>query len=250
MKKQKVLIFEDVFFAYNSANVLENVSFYIESGEMNTVVGPNGGGKTTLLKLILGLLTPQRGKILLFDGSPEDNRHRVGYVPQHIHFDPQFPVSTADVVLMGRLGFAKGIKFSRADRQAGMRALERVGLVDLRHKLFSELSGGQRQRTLIARALATEPEMLLLDEPTANLDAQTENKLLDTISSLGEGLTLMMVSHDVGFVSDRVQKVICVNRRVIVHPTSHVSGDALKHIYGEDVRIIRHDLKWDEEQRT
>jgi zinc transport system ATP-binding protein len=239
---EPVINIEDLTFSYDGTAVLENVKLQIEPRDFACLVGPNGGGKTTLLKLILGLLAPTRGQVTVFGGRPELARHRIGYMPQHVQVDPRFPVTVSDVVLMGRLGAAETFgPYRRAQRQAAGRAIDEVGLTDLRHRPFGALSGGQRQRALIARALATQPDLLLLDEPTANLDVAAEHGLYELLSRLNQRLTIVMVSHDLGFVSEFVKNVVCVKRRVVVHPTSKVTGEVIQELYGIGVRMVRHD---------
>jgi len=237
-----ILSLENVSFSYNSAIIIDNVSLTVNARELSAIVGPNGGGKTTLLKLILGILRPKSGVIKLFGASPEVNRRLVGYVPQHIQFDPQFPITVSEVVSMGRLGFGRFFRFSKSDYHKVDRALERMGIENLKNSLFSEISGGQRQRVLIARALVSDPKLLLLDEPTANIDAVAENQLFETLVELNKEMAMLMVSHDVSFVSAQVGKVICVNKKVIVHPTSDIQNDTISNMYGESVKLIRHDL--------
>ena len=239
-----VISVHGVSFAYDGDLVLRDVCLEVAPRDFACMVGPNGGGKTTLLKLILGLLAPAAGRITVFGGPPQEARTRIGYMPQHAQVDLRFPVSVADVVLMGRLGRAEIMgPYRRAHRDAAGQALREVGLYDLRQRPFGTLSGGQRQRTLIARALAAEPELLLLDEPTANLDAPAESDLYELLRRLNERLTIVMVTHDLGFVSRFVRTVICVNRCVVVHPTSEITGEIIREIYGADVCMIRHDQR-------
>jgi zinc transport system ATP-binding protein len=239
---EPVIQVQNVSFSYDGATVLEDATFSIEDRDFVCLVGPNGGGKTTLLKIMLGLLAPTSGRVTIFGDRPELARGRIGYMPQHTQVDPRFPVTAADVVLMGRLGRAETLgPYRRLQRHAAWRALEAVGLADMRNRPFGSLSGGQRQRVLIARALATEPELLLLDEPTANLDAHVEQELYELMRGLNASLTIVMVSHDLGFVSEFVQRVVCVKRKVIVHPTSEITGEVIKQIYGGSVRMVRHD---------
>jgi len=241
---EPVISIENVSFSYDGAAVLEDVDLEIAARDFACFVGPNGGGKTTLLKLILGLLTPTSGRVQVFGGPPEPARRRIGYMPQYAQVDPAFPVSVMDVVLMGRMGRAETVgPFRKPEREAAGKALAEVGLYDLRRRPFGALSGGQRQRTLIARALATDPEILLLDEPTASLDAVMEAELYELLRRLNERLTVVTVSHDLGFVSRFVKTVVCVKRCVVVHPTSEVTGQTIMEMYGGDVCMVRHDLR-------
>ncbi len=240
-----VMRFRDVSFGYDSTPVFTPpASFAIPRGAFACVVGPNGGGKTTLLKLALGLLQPSNGAIEVLGGAPCETRRRVGYMPQHAQLDPKFPVTVMDVVMMGRLG-GRGAwsRYSLADRQAAMQALEQVRLPDQASRSFSALSGGQRQRALIARALACEPELLLLDEPTSNLDVAAQSDLYELLHVLNERMSIVMVSHDVGFVSKFVETIICVNRHVDVHRAGDIAGDYISDMYGRDMRLIVHDHK-------
>jgi zinc transport system ATP-binding protein len=243
MTSKPVVEIQDVSFAYNRMSVLEQVNLTFYEKDFIWIVGPNGGGKTTLMKLILGLLRPNRGTIKVFGKTPTSARKQIGYMPQHVHFDAHFPVTVMDVVLMGRLGsnFRMG-SYSFSDKKAALKALKPVGLETAGNKSLHVLSGGQQRRLLIARALASEPDMLLLDEPTANLDLQVERELYRLLRKLNEELTIITVSHDPAFVSDFVKEVVCVSRgTVAVHPTSVVQGAAIDELYGGQVRMVRHD---------
>jgi len=237
----KVISIKDLDFSYNDAPILENVHLDIGQRDSLCIVGPNGGGKTTLIKLILGLLTPSRGEIMVLGQPPEKARLRVGYVPQYARYDPQFPVTVLEVVLMGRLDRICCGSYARSDREAAEAALAEMGLSDLAGRLFAEISGGQRQRVLIARALAASGELLILDEPTANIDAASEEHLFEVLQKLNERLTVMLVTHDVGFASTFFKSIACVNRKVWIHPTSELTGELISNMYGGDIRMIRHD---------
>lgn len=242
MADRVAIRFDEVTYSYGAAPVLERVTFAIAEGEFTAIIGPNGGGKTTMLKLMLRLLKTQTGFVRIFGLKPETARRSIGYMPQHPHLDPLFPVTVADVVLLARLGggWKLGI-YRKRDREAAAAALEAVGLADLKDRPFSALSSGQRQRVLIARALATEPELLLLDEPTSNLDPSVQDGLYELLHRLNEKLTVVVVSHDVGFVSKYVQKVVCVNREAVLHPVSAVEGEMVSMLYGGmEMRIVDH----------
>ncbi|HNR35338.1 MAG TPA: ABC transporter ATP-binding protein [Candidatus Hydrogenedentes bacterium] len=236
------VVFDNVSFAYEGEPVLSDVNLRIDDGDFVSIIGPNGGGKTTLLKLILGLLRPQMGSIRVLDRPPVQARSQVGYVPQFFQFDTSFPVRVLDVVLMGRLHripFAG--RYRPEDRESAKSALRDVELGDMASSPFAALSGGQRQRALIARALASEPRLLLLDEPTANIDPAVQNELFRLLDELSRRLTILMVTHDIGFVSSSIRRVVCVNRTVVVHPTSELTGGAIADLYRSDVRLVRHD---------
>lgn len=236
-----IIQIENVSFSYNEALVLENVNLAIQAGDFASIVGPNGGGKTTLLKLMLGLLIPKTGRIRVFGKSPKSARKNIGYMPQYAALDPQFPVRILDVVLMGRLGSGRGFgPFSKQDRKAAQKVLAQVNLEELSLRPFSSLSGGQKQRVLIARALVSEPKILLLDEPTSNLDMQVEGAFFDLLKNLNEHLTVLLVSHDLAFVSQHVKNVVCVKKEVHMHPTDEISQEAILNMYG-DMKIVRHD---------
>lgn len=244
MSDQPAIDVRNVSFAYGAAPVLEDVSFQVAPHELICIVGPNGGGKTTLVRLLLGLLRPDRGEIRVLGMPVERARRRVGYMPQHVGHDPQFPVTALDIVLMGRLG-PGGIRktlgwYNREDRRVALDALEMVDMAPAARQAYSTLSGGQRQRALIARALCGGPELLLLDEPTANVDALGESRLMDILKRLSRQMTIVTVSHDLGLVSNLVERVVCVNRRVVVHPTSHITGQVFEDLYGAQRRVVEH----------
>jgi zinc transport system ATP-binding protein len=246
---ESIVEFKSVTFSYSESVVLQDATFSVCCGEFVSVVGPNGGGKTTLLKLMLGVLEPQFGTVQLFGCDPKMTVPRVGYTPQQMLVDLRFPISVIDVVLMGRIrrsGFISsllsGYGYSRADRVAAVDSLQRLRLEDYVNTPFGNLSGGQRQRVLIARAICGEPDLLLLDEPTNNIDASSEQILREILKELNKTMTIIMVSHDVRFVSQCVNNVICVNKTVATHPTSELNEKTLHQLYNQnDVRIVLHD---------
>lgn len=238
---QTIISLEHVDFSYNGEPVLEDVNLEIHAQEMIGIIGPNGGGKTTLLRLILGLLEPSRGRIRVFDDAPAKSSHRLGYVPQHMQFDSRFPASVLDVVLMGLVGKCSLGPFAKKKVRLAEEALATVDLAGFKNRRFSELSGGQRQRVLIARALATAPDLLLFDEPTANVDTSAGEKLYSILEQLNSRMTILLVSHDIGFVNRQITSVVCVNRKVAVHPTTELVGHTIIDLYGHDMAMIRHD---------
>lgn len=250
-KSRVAVSLKGVHFAYDGEPIIHDATVDIFANEFVSIVGPNGGGKSTLVKMILGLLAPRQGVVEVLGQPPDKARTRIGYMPQRAHLDPQFPATVMDVVLMGRLNLAPRIGFYREkDRQAARDALARVELGGLEKRSFSALSGGQRQRVLIARALVADPELLVLDEPTANLDLQVEFKLYDLLRELNRERTVILVSHDLGFVSQYVDSVVCVNRGVEVHPTHDLDAQKIQDFYGARLRMVRHDHRCGEDGHT
>lgn len=212
---------EHVTFGYQPNElILERVSFQAFEKDFIGIIGPNGGGKSTLLKLILGLLTPTAGTITILGRPANCYPNHIGYVPQHLQFDRQFPINVLDVVLQGRLKFHTLFSApSPNDKAAALAALEQIGLVDLYKQPFGSLSGGQIQRVLIARALASEPKILLLDEPTASVDAQAEASILELLDNLSEKLTILMVTHNLRAIIDHIDMLLCVQGKcTLMHP--------------------------------
>jgi zinc transport system ATP-binding protein len=205
--------FDRVSFSYGSFKALENAGFHIHQGEFIALVGPNGSGKTTALKLILGLEQARSGTIYLF-GAPSSlaERNRIGYVPQQSAGDNAFPISVLEAVQMGRLS-SLSRKFDAADRAAVQEALEQAEIADLAKRPYSALSGGQRRRVLVARALAARPDLLILDEPTANMDKESEERLFATLGKLKGNTTILIVTHDTAFVSALTDRVLCMGSR-------------------------------------
>jgi zinc transport system ATP-binding protein len=231
------LDFHHANFRYKEVPVLVDVSLRVEEGECVAMIGPNGGGKSTMLKLALGLLKPDSGTVQVFDHAPHTGCRLIGYVPQHLHFDPKFPVTCLEVVLMGRLDRLPWWgRYSREDLAAAGEILRRVGLVDIEERPFASLSGGQKQRVLIARALFTEPRILLLDEPTANVDLTVEERFVELLEELRARVTIVLVTHDLGLVERLTDQVICVNRRVHRHRVQDLDGETLRQIYSAELR--------------
>ena len=214
---------EGLSFQYDSIPVLEEVSFSIARGDFMAILGPNGSGKTTLVKLILGLFRPTRGRVLLMGKSVEDFKawSKIGYVPQKAtHIDPFFPASAREVVAMAlTAGRPKPGRGKREEDEAVALALERVGMAAFRNRPIGRLSGGQQQRVIIARAIVNAPELLFLDEPTAGVDAATQELFYDMLHRLNEDqrITIVLVTHDIGIVNKHVTKVACLNQRLVFH---------------------------------
>jgi zinc transport system ATP-binding protein len=234
-----------VTFRYPAASasepVLEDVALEIAPDDFLGVIGPNGGGKTTLLKVILGLVQAQHGTVRVFGSPPHRVRQRIGYVPQHAQIDPSVPATVLDVVLAGRVGRSSwGCRFGRVHHQAALEALEQTETRDLAGRPIGTLSGGQRQRVLIARALAAEPELLLLDEPTAGVDPHVELGLTDLLHRVNQRLPIVLVSHDVSFVSTHLKRIACLNRRLVCHRADEVSAETIAEVYHDAVRAVAH----------
>ena len=212
-----IIQMEQVNFAYAQTPVLTNVNLSINPHEFIGIIGPNGGGKTTLLKLLMGFLRPTSGNLEVFGTTPQLSRHQVAYVPQTQRYDRDFPISVLELVLSGRLSRLPWYgKFSHADKEAAQQALEQVRLTSLKNAAFGTLSGGQAQRALIARALASHPKLLLLDEPTANVDSQAEADIYEILHRLQGKMTVLMVTHDLSTALEQVQRVILVQNNVIL----------------------------------
>ncbi len=213
----KAIVADGVSFGYTKDEpVLQNVSFEVQEGEFVGLIGPNGGGKSTLLKLLIGFLEPWQGSISIFGKPASSYPNGVGYVPQALHYDRHFPISVLDLVLGGRLSELSWTgRFSKLDKEIAHHALEQVNLIDFCDKSFGTLSGGQAQRALIARALATEPKALLLDEPLAAVDVQAEADFYDVLHKIRKSLTIMMVTHDIQAIIQHVKRILLVQGSVM-----------------------------------
>jgi zinc transport system ATP-binding protein len=250
-KSTNVLEIENVSYRYNDRNVIEDVSLTIKKGDFLGLVGPNGSGKSTLIKIILGLIKPDNGNVHLF-GQIQDKFkawQKIGYVSQKANsFNSGFPATVYEVVAMGLVGKKGLFSFqSSKDKVLIEEAIATVGMSEFMKRNIGELSGGQQQRVFIARALVSDPELLILDEPTVGVDnhhVQSFYKLLTKLNR-EKGITLLLVSHDVGVISEKVSNVACINK------TLHFHGDReaykeyeksnLSSLYGHDVKVITHD---------
>ena len=236
---------QGVWAGYNHQPVLEDVSFQVAQGEILGIIGPNGSGKSTLMKAVLGLVKPWRGRILVLGQPGAAERSRVGYMPQVEQVDWDFPVTVEDVALMGRYA-RRGLlrRANRLDREEAGAALERVGIYQLRHNLIGDLSGGQRRRVLLARALVNHPELLLLDEPTAGMDANAQHQLLDIIDALRqEGTTVVLSTHDLSCVPEWCEKAVCLNRRLVAFgtPSEVLNEKVLSNTFGAHLLLVHMD---------
>ena len=239
------LVVRDLWAGYDNKPVLEGISFQVDRGDMVGIIGPNGSGKSTLIKTVLGLVKPMRGEVSVFGSKGAHNHHLVGYTPQTELVDWDFPVTVADVALMGRYS-RRGLfrRTTKEDREAADAALELVKMFSLRDRLIGELSGGQRRRVLLARAMAHGPQLLLLDEPMAGLDANAQHRLLDLLDELrANGATVVLSTHDLSCVSSRCDQAACLNRRLIAFgkPSDVLTEQVLGDTFGTHLLMVHLD---------
>ena len=244
-----VLTVENVSFSYQNQTVLENINFTVNEGEYLGVIGPNGGGKSTLLKLMLGLIKPTSGKILV-EGHNIDHfkkRFQLGYVPQRAAVtEIAYPVTVEEIVSTGRIAKTGPFKrLNKKDQEIIEKSMETTGVLDYRKRLIQNLSGGERQRVYIARALAGEPKILFLDEPTSGVDVSSQEKFYNFLGQLNHDLklTIVFVSHDLDAVANQVSTVLCLNKRMVCHghPRNYIKEDFIKKLYGPEMKIVSHD---------
>ena len=239
--KEPIVEIKDVWLSFKGRPVLEAVNLRLDEGDYLGLIGPNGSGKTTLLRVILGLLSPDRGSVRVLGESPARARGRLGYVPQYTRFDAGFPVNVLDVVLMGRIGSRRLFRQpSQRDRDVALGSLDKVEMADQAGRQIGRLSGGELQRVMIARALAVEPLLLLLDEPTASLDTRVGVSVFELLKDLAQEVTLVLVSHDVGVISRYVKTVACLNRRLYYHHSKEITQEMFEAAYGCPVDLVAH----------
>lgn len=231
---------KNLFVSLNNITVLKDINLSIKQGDFLGLIGPNGGGKSTLLKTMLGLIKPDRGLIKIMGLDVKKARKYMGYVPQYALFDRDFPISVGEVVMLGRLGKRHSLKYTKEDIQIVNNVLEKVEMYELRNRQIGELSGGERQRVLVARALASEPKILLLDEPTASIDERFEADFYELLKELNKLITIVLVSHDISAVSKYVKNIACLNRSLYHQEGKELVPELINKLYRCPVDLIAH----------
>jgi zinc transport system ATP-binding protein len=233
---------KNLYAGYNHEPVLTDINLTLHKNDFLGLIGPNGGGKTTLLKVILGLIAPQRGTMRVMGKSPQEGRQHIGYVPQFAIFDDDFPISVQDVVRMGRLSAQRLFKpYTSEDDAIVLERLEWVDMLDHKDRALRELSGGQRQRVYIARALTTDPELLLLDEPTISVDFESRTHIYDLLHEINlHGVTILLISHDLNVISSYVKTIGCLNRNLHYHGEKQITAEMLQSGYSCPIDLIAH----------
>jgi len=226
-----IVSLKSIKFSYSNDIILDNVSIDINQDDFVAIIGPNGGGKSTLLKIILGLLKPQSGKALVFGETPETGRRAIGYMPQFKAQTQNYPISVLEVVLMGAMSKNIFYRYSKADKEKALTCLKDVQAEDLKHRPFSQLSGGQQQRVLLARALMCSPKLLILDEPTCSIDQPTGKHFFDLLTQLNSQMAILMVSHDLTAVSHSAKTIACLNKTISYHAIKDINAVTLSHAY-------------------
>ena len=238
---KEVVRLEGVCVRYDGMVVLEDINLSVYEDDFLGIIGPNGGGKTTLLKTILGLVKPSQGRVSVLGNPPNKARRLMGYVPQYNLFDRDFPLSALEVVLMGRYGQVGLFKrYSKEDKKLALNALASVGMLELKHRQIGSLSGGEQQRIFIARALVAHPQILLLDEPTASIDTPMQAGLYELLNELRRQMAIVLVSHDISAVSIYVDKIACLNHRLFYHGRKELEARELEEAYQCPVDMIAH----------
>ena len=228
-----VIDLKDVSLTIQKETILEEIDLSVKDGEFLAVLGPNGGGKTTLIKVILGLMRPTKGEVSIFGQSPIKNRSRIGYLPQHASIQTKFPMNVLNVILMGFVGKRSfGWRYTQWEKERALVALENVGMRHYAEYDVENLSGGQRQRVLIARALVSDPCLLLLDEPTSNIDPQSRFCFYEFLSDLSSKVTILVVSHDLSITASKVSSIACLNRKLIYNEKPEITQDMFSLLYG------------------
>lgn len=242
MTEEPVIEVEDLWLRRKGEVILEGINLRVMKGDFYAIIGPNGGGKTTLLKVILGLIPFERGSVRILGGSLTEKRHLLGYVPQMRTYDFDFPISVRGMVLSGLLGRKNSVikTYDAVDTGLAETALSAMGIAHLADRPIRDLSGGEQQRAMIARALVGNPQILLLDEPTVFVDTPTESQFYDILGDLARSMTIVLVTHDIGVLVSHVTKVACLNRRLFTHESRELTEDMILSAYKCPVDLIAH----------
>lgn len=242
IKVKSLIEINNASVCYGHVCALKNINLEVKEKEFLAILGPNGGGKSTLLKLILGFEEPIEGNVKIFGDKPKNIRNKIGYVPQFSKFNKGFPINVQEVILMGRLDkkIIPFFRFKNEDKNKAEYVMKKLGIYKLRKRQIGQLSGGQMQKVLIARALIMEPKILLLDEPTASLDASTKTDIYTLLKELNKDMTIILVTHDLEVVSTYVNSIACINKKLYYHGESKIDNDIIKKVYGCPVDLVAH----------
>lgn len=240
--KDKPICIENLTVQYGETSALTDVSLCVEERDYLGIIGPNGGGKTTLLKAILHLVRPTTGQIYVYGKKTGHEEKVIGYVPQMSAVDKKFPITVQQVVLMGMLPSSISLfhHFKPKDIEKANKFLDLVGIYKLKKRMISELSGGEFQKMLIARAIAVEPKILILDEPTASVDANSRNQIFSLLKKLNENMTIILVTHDLLAISSYVKTLACINGRLVYHGDTELTEEVIESLYECPVDLIAH----------
>ena len=242
--REPIVFIEDLSVKYGETPALAGVSLNVQDKDYLGIIGPNGGGKSTLLKAIAGLVQPYSGRIMVCGKKPGQTGHLIGYVPQTTNLDKGFPISVQEVVLTGMLksSLQPFHRYSVREKEMADSLLEKVGIVKLKERRISELSGGEFQKMLIARALAVEPKLLLLDEPTASVDANAREQIFSLLNKLNGSITILLVTHDLLAISAYVKNLACLNNTLVYHGDTELNENVVQSLYGCPIDLIAHGL--------
>lgn len=243
METAPLISIKNLYAGYENETILQDVNLEVFPGDFIGLIGPNGGGKSTLLKVILGLIPPQRGEVRVFGMDAQRGRNWIGYVPQFVESDRDFPISAWEAISLGLVsGWSPFRRFTKQEKARIDQALDVVGISNLRDKPMGELSGGQRQRVFIARALVSDPKLLLLDEPTASIDPNVTQDVYELLRRLNEKLAILLITHDMMAISSYAKTIACLNRKLIYHNGKELTPEMLDSIYGCPVDLIAHGI--------